>query len=313
MAAEPADRLGEGDGELGGAGRVLQDEQDRGPGAAEQPVKRLRLPAMAAGRVFPERRHPPGGVGDGGRPRRVQADGDAGPDEHRRDEQQAAAAELGVVLGAELGALDVPVVPLQARAEVGQRGPPAPGGQLPRAVHDITLEQGAQRGPFGLDQRLPGDREHVGGVRGDLVAVQDRAHPRAGGGVAAQHLGDLALRLGGIGLPDPVEQVADGGRHRVGDGRQEVDAVSLAVQGADDRDIRLARQLLVAGAAAGQPGLERRDNPAAACGRGGFGRGGFGRGGFGQAAQRAGQLPQRGDREPAHGQVGVAHTDTQHG
>jgi hypothetical protein len=61
--------------------------------------------------------------------------------------------------------------------QVAERGGPAPRGQLPGPVHHVPFQDGPQRGPFGLEQRLPGRRQHVGHVLGHPVAGQDALDP----------------------------------------------------------------------------------------------------------------------------------------
>src|ERR1035438_7338930 len=79
----------------------------------------------------------------------IQAQGEPGTDEYRRNEQQAAPAKLGVLVAWPLAELDPALLPAQAGVQPGQRGRPAPGGELPGAVHHVPFEDGPQRGPIG--------------------------------------------------------------------------------------------------------------------------------------------------------------------
>src|ERR1035437_9484112 len=219
VIADAADRLPQDDGELGGAGRLLQGEQDGGAGGAEEPVKRRAGPGP--GRLLPERGDPAGGIDQGRRPGRIQAQGEPGPDEHGRNEQQAAPAQLGVFLAGPAAELDPALVPAQAGVHPGQRGRPAPGGELPGAVHHVPLQDGPQRGPLGLEQDLPGRGQHVGGVGRDLVPGQDPLDPGIDGRLPPQRFGDLAVRLLRRRRPDLGEQVADRGGQGRRNGGQE--------------------------------------------------------------------------------------------
>jgi hypothetical protein len=61
--------------------------------------------------------------------------------------------------------------------QVAERSGPAPRGQPPGPVHHVAFQDGPQRVPFGLEQRLPGGRQHVGDVRGRLVAIAVQTAP----------------------------------------------------------------------------------------------------------------------------------------
>ena len=267
--------------------------------AREPPRSRCSaVPGPGPARLFPQRGDPAGRVDQGRRPRRVEAQREPRPAEDRGDEQQAAPAEVGFVLGGPAAQLDPALAPAQVGVQVGQRGGPALRGELPGAVHHVTFQDGAQRPPFRLEQRPPGGGQHVGDVPGHPVAGQDALDAGIDPRLPAERHRDLALRLVRGCRPDLVEQVADGGVHARRDGSQEVGAPAGRVQRVDHAEVRLAGQRPVPVAGAEQPRAEHRPVPLARL--------------AGQQAQRLGQLPQRRQREPAHGQVLVAHLDPQY-
>src|SRR5580704_13234424 len=186
------------------------------------------------------------------------------------------------------------LVPGQLGMQVAERGGPAPGGQLPGPVHHVPLQDGPQGWPFRLQQCLPGGRQHVGDVPGRPVAGQDLLDPGVDRRLLCQRQGDLVLDLPGRGRPDLVEQIADGSGHPGRDRDQEIRPPARRAQREDHADVGLAGQRQVPVARADQPGAEHR--------RIGRAR---------EQAQRMGQLPQRRQCEPAHGQILVAHLDPQ--
>src|SRR5580704_7117677 len=186
------------------------------------------------------------------------------------------------------------LVPGQLGMQVAERGGPAPGGQLPGPVHHVPLQDGPQGWPFRLQQCLPGGRQHVGDVPGRPVAGQDLLDPGVDRRLLCQRQGDLVPDLPGRGRPDLVEQIADGGGHPGRDRDQEIRPPARRAQREDHADVGLAGQRQVPVARADQPGAEHR--------RIGRAR---------EQAQRMGQLPQRRQCEPAHGQILVAHLDPQ--
>ena len=230
--------------------------------AREEPRSRCSaVPGPGRPRLLPQRGDSACRVDQGRRPRRVEAQRERGPDEDRGDEQQAAPVEFGVLVGRPAAELDPALAPAQGFMQAGQRGGPALRGELPGAVHHVALEDGAQRPPFRLEQRLPGSGEHVGGVPGGPVAGQDAPDAGIDARLPAQRLGDLTLRLVRGRRPDLAEQVADRGVYARRDGGQEVRAPAGQVQRANHAEVSLARQRLVPVTGADQPRAEHGHVP----------------------------------------------------
>jgi hypothetical protein len=124
--------------------------------------------------------------------------------------------------------------------QVGQRRGPAPGGELPGAVHHVAFEDGPQGAPFGLEQRVPGGGQDVGGVFGHLVAGQYPLHSPVDLRLPPQRLGDLAVRLVRGGCPDPGEQVVDRRGQVRRDRGQEIGAPAGRMQRQDHSEVGLA-------------------------------------------------------------------------
>ena len=213
------------------------------------------------------------------RPGRVDAERDPGPDEYGGHEQQAAAAQFGFLVLPPVGELDPALGPAQVRMQVGQRRGPALRDELAGPVDHVPFEDGPQRVPFGLEQRLPGDGQDISGVSGRLVAGQDAPDPGIDPGLPA-----LAPRrpAAGPGWPESTGPGRAGRRSwwtGPPDGGQEVRAPARRVQREQHVNVGLAGQRLIAAPDPDQPGPQHGLGwltlPAA------------------QLAQRVGQLPQR--------------------
>jgi predicted MFS family arabinose efflux permease len=295
VIADAAQRAPERGGEMGGAGRLLEREQDGRARGADQGVERGA--GARPGWLLPQGGHAARRVDEGGRPRRLQGQRHPGPDEDRGDEQQPPPAELGVLIAPPAVQLDPALRPAQVRVQVGQRGGPAAGGKLPGPVHHVALQDRPQRAPFRLEQRPPGRREHIGRVGGEVVAGQQAPDPRIGRRPPPHRLGHLAADLVGWRRPDLVQQLPDRCRQVRGHQGQEIGAPSRRVQRQDHLEIRLPRQRPVPVTGPGLPGTQHRVvRPRIhSC----------------QQPQRMHQLPQRGHREPALGQVLAAYLDPQ--
>ena len=94
---------------------------------------------------------------------------DVGPGERAGDEEQAAIAEVDVLLHAALVDAQHAVGPADCRVDVGEEALGAAVGHLARAIKDVALEQRAQARPMRGQRALPVDaqqRDDLGQARG---------------------------------------------------------------------------------------------------------------------------------------------------
>lgn len=138
-------------GQPGGGGWGGEAGEDHGSGAADEGAQGLG----GAGGCVPEGAEAAGGVDEGGLPGFVEDYDYLVPFEGAGDEDEAFAGQVAVFVVA-LGAGEGVVVPGQAGVEFGEEAVEAAGGQAAGLEGDVGFQEGADAGPDGLDEVVPG-------------------------------------------------------------------------------------------------------------------------------------------------------------
>ena len=141
-----------------GRGRLGQRLQQPGPGLAEQPGQRVRMPGAGG---LPELGDPPGRVHESRVGRRVGHRGQARPDEHAGHEQQPGPSQPAYASG-RAGDDEGAAGPAGPRVQVAEHAFQPVVGQRPGAERHVRVQEVAQPRPVRRDQELPASRQHIG-------------------------------------------------------------------------------------------------------------------------------------------------------
>ena len=225
MLVDARGRGAEALGEVGGRGRGSERREDRRAAASEQGGKGLAV-ARLGGR--PQRPDPAGRVDERGLPRLVGHGEDPWPREGRGHEQQAAAAQVDLLVGAAVDLQDA-VAPAHVGMQVLEDLDRPARGQAPGAMHDVGLERGAQVRPPRRDRAL----EVAGHDARELAQARRRVlEERAQHGRRRSPVQQPAqLAQDGLGRrrADALELALEVGQRRRGWRREEVGDVAPAM------------------------------------------------------------------------------------